>query len=64
MAKEKVVKTGYSTSTLVFIVFLILKLTHTVDWSWWWITSPIWIPLGILIILLIVVGIGYLLTKN
>lgn len=28
----------------LFIVFVVLKLTHTVDWSWWWVTAPIWIP--------------------
>lgn len=33
-----------SFSTLLFIVFLILKLTDVVDWSWWWVTSPLWIP--------------------
>lgn len=27
---------------LLFIVFMILKLTHTIDWSWWWITAPLW----------------------
>lgn len=27
----------------LFLLFLILKLTHVIDWSWWWITSPIWI---------------------
>lgn len=26
----------------LFLVFLVLKLTHTIDWSWWWITSPLW----------------------
>ena len=34
----------------VFVVFLILKLTHTVDWSWLWITSPLWISLLLLLI--------------
>lgn len=29
---------------LLFLVFMILKLTHHVDWSWWWVTSPLWIP--------------------
>lgn len=28
--------------TTLFIVFLILKLTNTIDWSWWWVTSPLW----------------------
>ena len=31
-------------SGLVFIVFLVLKLIGQIDWSWWWITSPLWIP--------------------
>ena len=31
--------------SLVFLVFLLLKLTGNLHWSWWWITSPLWIPL-------------------
>lgn len=37
----------------IFIVFLVLKLTETgmvSKWSWWWVTSPLWIPVGILIV--------------
>ena len=36
---------GMSDSTFesVFIVFLVLKLTNVIDWSWWWVTSPLWI---------------------
>lgn len=30
---------------LMFVVFLVLKLTHVVAWSWWIITAPIWAPL-------------------
>lgn len=29
---------------LLFITFLVLKLTHVIDWSWWWITAPLWGP--------------------
>lgn len=27
---------------IVGIVFLILKLTSTIDWSWWWVLAPFW----------------------
>ncbi len=27
---------------LLFLVFLILKLTHVIAWSWWWVTAPLW----------------------
>jgi hypothetical protein len=29
--------------TLTFLVFLVLKLTGVIDWSWWWVTAPIWL---------------------
>lgn len=33
---------GISFGGALFLVFLVLKLTHVIDWSWWWITAPIW----------------------
>ncbi len=36
---------------ILFIVFLILKLTHAIDWSWIWVTSPIWLPITAILIL-------------
>ena len=46
--------------TVMFIVFLTLKLTGNIDWSWWWVTSPLWLPLVLvfgLVILLLIFGI-------
>lgn len=40
---------------LVFITFLVLKLTKVIDWSWWWVTSPLWIPIAILSVILAIV---------
>ncbi|QGJ88823.1 membrane protein [Mycobacterium phage Yecey3] len=41
--------------TLLFIVFLVLKLgvgdTAVEQWSWWWVTAPLWIPAGFLLII-------------
>ena len=39
--------TGLSLSAVLFIVFLVLKLTGNIDWSWWWVTSPLWIPFAL-----------------
>ena len=41
--------------TILFVVFLALKLTGTIAWSWWWVTSPLWIPMALLTIALLVV---------
>lgn len=35
---------GLGCGTVLFLIFLTLKLTHNIDWSWWWIAAPLWIP--------------------
>jgi hypothetical protein len=40
---------GISFPFLIFTIFTILKLTNNIDWSWWWVTSPLWIPVAIAI---------------
>lgn len=40
---------------VLFLVFMILKLTGVIDWSWWWITAPLWMQLAYVIIALVAV---------
>lgn len=56
MGKQNKVSKGIGIGWVLFIVFLVLKLTGTIDWSWWWVTSPIWIPLALVIMILVIVG--------
>lgn len=42
---------GLDISTVLFLIFLVLKLTDKIDWSWWWVTSPLWISAAIVILL-------------
>ena len=44
---------GVDLGTILFIVFLVLKLTNFIDWSWWWVTAPLWIPFSILLLLIV-----------
>lgn len=52
---------------ILFLTFLILKLTNVIMWSWWWVTAPLWIPLAIsgciLVIILIIGIIGTILVS-
>lgn len=49
---------------LLTIVFITLKLLHKIDWSWWWVLSPLWITAAVFAVLL-VGGFGvYLLVKS
>lgn len=62
MAKTKVVYKQVSGTTLLFLVFLVLKLTHVINWSWWWVFAPFWIPLAVVIVILLISFIAYLLS--
>lgn len=48
---------------LLTIVFITLKLLGKIDWSWWWVLSPLWIPVGVVIVILLIVGIVFLIAK-
>jgi hypothetical protein len=48
---------GISFSGLLTVIFIMLKLLGKINWSWWWVLSPIWIPIFIVIILVIILAV-------
>ena len=36
---------GLNLGEVLLVVFIVLKLTNVIDWSWWWVLSPVWIGL-------------------
>lgn len=40
----------------VFVVFLILKLTHCIGWSWWAVTIPLDVALAWVVIQIVFLG--------
>ncbi len=44
---------GVSFFALLAILFIGLKLTGNIDWSWWWVLAPLWMPavFGLLVVL-------------
>ncbi len=34
---------------LLFFVFLVLKLAGGIDWSWWWVAAPLWLPAALVV---------------
>lgn len=47
---------GPSFLSLLTLLFIGLKLTNYINWSWWWVLAPTWIPLAILFAILIIGG--------
>lgn len=39
---------GYGLITILLLIFVVLKLTHNIHWSWFWVLSPYLIPLLII----------------
>jgi hypothetical protein len=46
---------GVGLGGLLTVLFVGLKLTHVIGWSWWWVLSPLWISLGVTIVVIAVV---------
>lgn len=69
MENQKVTSNGIGLGTVIFLIFLVLKLAgigQVANWSWWWVTSPIWIPvlLGLAIVVVIALIAIITGTKN
>jgi Transmembrane Fragile-X-F protein. len=47
---------------LLALLFITLKLTGFIDWSWWWVLSPLWIPTSIVLLIFVVMLIGVVIT--
>lgn len=64
MNKES--SSGITFIGLLAILFIGLKLSNQIDWSWLWVLSPLWMPIAIVItVFLILAGINalYVLLK-
>lgn len=49
---------------LLAVAFIILKLTGYINWSWWFVLGPLWMPIVfVLAILLVVYFIAAIKTK-
>ena len=65
MKNEEASSNGIGIGGILFIIFLILKLTNNITWSWWWVTAPIWIPVSLVLVGLLLIGFGtYLKSKK
>jgi hypothetical protein len=45
---------GIGFAWLLTIVFITMKLLNKIDWSWWWVLSPLWIPAALVIAIFVI----------
>ena len=54
---------GIGIGTVLFVVFLILKLTGVISWPWVWVCAPLWIPIA-LFLLIVLIGRIFVMFNN
>lgn len=63
---ENTSSSGIGFTGLLTIVFVTLKLLDYITWSWWWVVSPIWIPIVLLVggFIIFVIVKGFVVQQN
>jgi hypothetical protein len=56
-------KIGTNYGFWLTLLFIGLKLTHQIDWSWWWVLSPLWLGVAFILLILVIVAIAALITE-
>ena len=51
-------------SAVLFIVFLILKLTNIIDWRWIWVFSPLWIVAALVALVIVAAVVFAIIFKR
>ena len=46
--------TGVGFLGLLQVLFIGLKLTEVITWSWWWVLAPLWAPFALVLLILII----------
>jgi hypothetical protein len=52
---------GLGLGVILFLIFMVLKLTGYITWSWWYVTLPLWGPISLV---LVITGIVALVAYN
>lgn len=55
---------GIGFTGLLTVLFIGLKLTGFIAWSWWWVLSPLWIPLALVAVILLAMGVVALVVTR
>jgi hypothetical protein len=54
---------GSNLTGVLLILFIVLKLTHNIDWSWWWVLSPLWVPVAMVMALMVLTALIVMIVE-
>lgn len=64
MSNTTKVQSSFPFLSILCLIFITLKLTGYIAWSWLWVLAPIWIPISIILIVFVIVGMLYVAENN
>lgn len=50
--------------SLLSIAFIVLKLCNVINWSWWWVLSPLWIPIAAFFVLALILFVSLVIVAG
>lgn len=56
------IDSGGILSSLLLALFIGLKLTGYINWSWWWVLAPAWIPVVLVLVILCILAAVAIIT--
>ena len=55
--EKQVIYQGPGVLSILLVAFIVLKLCGVITWSWLWVLAPLWMPIALILIILLIVGI-------
>lgn len=55
--EKQIIYQGPGVLSLLLVAFIVLKLCGVITWSWLWVLSPLWIPIALVLVILLIVGV-------
>lgn len=61
---KNVLNIGLNLCDVLCIIFIVLKIVGVINWSWWWVVSPLWINLALVVLIYVGLFIYYKIDEK
>jgi len=56
------IKEARNFNSLLLLLFIGLKLAGFINWTWWWVFSPVWVPFAVGFVLVLFYTIVFIIS--
>ena len=62
--KSNASRGGMGLAGVLLVVFILLQLVGVITWSWLWVLSPLWISVGLVLVIFLVTLVVVAITQH